>query len=103
LQLFKEDEGQLAWKNILFRIFDNAPELEQVFEGIARVMVPNSGSGSQADIIESRSELFKELFKHCNEQIRHLAKAKYLSLHRQIAEMRKSEGTMFRPRFESFE
>ena len=103
MQLFKEDDGELSWKPILSRIFNRAPVLEPVFEGIGYSMVPRSWSGSRADIIERRSELLKELFKHVNAQVRSLAKAKYASLQRQVAEVRKSEGTMFRTQFESFE
>ncbi|CAB1062170.1 Glucokinase (EC [Olavius sp. associated proteobacterium Delta 1] len=103
MKLFKEDDGKLTWKPLLSRIFDGAPELEPVFDGIARNMIPNSWSGSRAEIVERQSELLKELFEHDNAQIGHLAKAKYVSLQRQITEMRKSEGEMFRTRFESFE
>ncbi len=103
MKLFKEDDGNLTWKPILSRILDRAPELEPVFEGIAQSMIPHSWSGSRADIVERRSELLKELFEHDNAQVRLLAKTKYALLQGWIVEERKSEGKMFRTRFESFE
>jgi hypothetical protein len=103
MQLFKEDDGKLIWKPILSRILDRAPELEPVFEGIASSMRPNSWSGSRADIMDRRSELYNELFQHANAKIASLARAKYRELQRWVTELQKSEGKMFRTRYESFE
>jgi hypothetical protein len=103
MQLFMEDDGKLAWKPILSRIFDRAPELDPVFEGIASSMEPHSWSGSRADIMERRSELYKELFQHAKTKIGALARTKYRDLQKWVTEERKSEGNMFRTQFESFE
>jgi hypothetical protein len=103
MKLFREDGGKLEWKSILSRIFDKAPELGPVFNGITRTMVPNSWSGSRADIIERRSELLKELFQHGRAEIGSLARAKHDELQKLITEERKSEGNLHSRQFESFE
>lgn len=49
---FMERNRKLEWKNIVFRIFDMAPELDAIFDSIEYSMIPRSGSGSFADIIQ---------------------------------------------------
>ena len=105
IKLFKEEGGILTWKPILSRVLDRAPELEPVFNGIAGIMEPHSWSGSRADIMDRRSELYKELFEHDRAEIEigALARTKYRELQKRVTEELKSEGKMFRTQFESFE
>lgn len=105
MQPFSEsaETKKLEWKPVVFRFLDNAPELESVFENISIAMVPQSWSGSRADIMERRSALYKELFQHDNDEVASLAKAKYLDLRKMIEEERKFEQSYNRRQFESFE
>jgi hypothetical protein len=103
IQPFKECDGKLTWKPVMYRIFDRAPDLGAIFNNIAYSMIPKSWSGSRADIMQNRSVLYKELYEHDNAEIMSLAKAKYSELQRKIIEERQSEGNLHRRQFESFE
>ena len=103
MHLFEKVNDKLVWKSILYRIFENASELELIFNIIAASMMPGSWSGSLADIMEERAELLKELFQHEKPEICSLAKSRYARLESEIVEQRKSEENKFRTQFESFE
>jgi len=98
-----EDTGELAWKPIVYSIFERAPDLHAVLEPLADGLWPTSWSGSLADILEKRSSLFKDLFQHENAEIRAWARGQYSVLKEKIKREREWEERHNRERHESFE
>jgi hypothetical protein len=71
IQPFSEsaEANGFAWKPILYRIFEKAPNLEAVLEHVADAIRPSGWSGSLADILVKRSVLFQNLYEHDDEKI----------------------------------
>jgi hypothetical protein len=97
------ETGALAWKQIVFSIFEKAPDLGRVLKHLADTITPMSWSGSRADILQERSVLFQDLCQHTNPDIRSWANGQYLALQETIKKDRESEEHDNRERNESFE
>jgi hypothetical protein len=72
-----KETDELKWKPIIYSIFERAPDLVFVFKCLARTIMPTIISGSEADIIKKRSELFRDLYEHENEAVQVLAKEQF--------------------------
>jgi len=98
-----EETGGLAWKPIVYSIFEKAPDLGIVLEHLADVIMPMSWSGSLADILQERSVLFQSLYQHHNAEIRAWARNRYSALQERIKKEREWDERHNRERNESFE
>ncbi len=105
IQGFSESEetSGLAWKPIVYCIFENAPVLGVVLEHLADAIRPTSGSGSRADILQKRSVLFQSLYQHDNAELRAWARGQYSALQETIKREREWEECNNRELNESFE
>jgi hypothetical protein len=105
IQAFSEsaETSGLAWKPIVFSIFEKAPDLGVVLEHLADAIRPTSWSGSRADILQKRSVLFQSLGQHDNAEIRAWARRRYSALQEIIKREREEEERHNRERNESFE
>ena len=95
--------GKLEWKPIVYAILERAPDLDPILEHLADAIRPRSWSGSRADILLSRAELFQELYKYDNAKIRAWAKAQYSDLQELIRKEREWEEQSHHKRDERFE
>lgn len=98
-----EDSSSLTWREVVYYIFENVQELEQIFENIAASIRPNSHSGSFANLLQTRISLFDELEDHSNDKVRSWAKDENLSLQREIRDWKEFENSFDRDTYESFE
>jgi len=98
-----EDNAEVAWKKIVFEIFNKAPSLDVVLTQLAEAIRPRMWSGSRSDILQERSILFKNLFQHENDEIGSRAKNEYTKLNKEIPANRKMEDGWNRESNESFE
>ena len=99
-----EEKGALAWKPVIYAIFERAPVLSSVLEELADCVRPRGGwSGSLADILEKRVVLFETLFGHENDEVAAWARQRYAATREWIAHERENEGRRTRDVFESFE
>ncbi len=105
IEAFAHSEGnaELAWKEIVFEIFNKAPSLDAVLTQFAESIRPRMWSGSRSDILKERSVLFKNLFQHENDEIGSWAKNEYTKLNKEILTNRKMEDGWNRESNESFE
>lgn len=105
IQAFSEsaETSGLAWKPIVYSIFEKAPDLGVVLEHLADAIRPTSWSGSLADILQKRSVLFQSLYQHDNAEIKALARGQYSALQETIKREREREERHNRERNESFE
>jgi len=105
IEAFSEsaEANELAWKPIVYSIFEKAPDLSVVFEHLVDAIRPMSWSGSLADILQKRSVLFQSLYQHDNAEIRAWAKGQYSALQETIKIEREGEERNSRKRNESFE
>ena len=105
IQAFSEsaEPSGLAWKPIVYSIFEKAPDLSVVLNHLANVIWPMSWSGSRADILQRRSVLFQSLYQHDNAVIRTWATRQYSALQETIKGEREEEKRCNRDRNESFE
>ena len=105
IQAFSESEktSKLEWKPIVYSIFEKAPDLRVVLERFANDIRPRGWSGSLADILQKRSNLFHSLYQHDNSEIRAWARSRYSALQETIKRERELEEHGNRARNESFE
>ena len=105
IQAFSEsaETGELAWKPIVYSIFEKAPDLGVVLKYLADAIWPMSWSSSRADILQRRSVLFQSLYQHDNAEIRAWARGQYSALQETIKREREREEGHNRERNESFE
>lgn len=105
IQAFSEsaETGELAWKPIVYSIFEKAPDLGVVLKHLADAIWPRSWSGSRADILNRRSVLFQSLYQHDNAEISAWARNQYPALQEIIKRERELEERRNRKRNESFE
>jgi hypothetical protein len=105
VQAYTKSTGanDLAWRPIIYSIFEKAPNLGVIFENLADSMRPTAWMGSLADILQKRSLLFYELTKHDNALISTWAKDQYAALQETIKREQEWEGNHNRERNESFE
>ena len=105
IQAFSEsaETSGLAWKRIVYSIFEKAPDLGVVLNHLANSIWPTSWSGSRADILQKRSVLFQSLYQHDNAEIRAWARGQYSALQEAIKREREVEERDNRERNESFE
>lgn len=105
IQAFSEsaETSGLAWKPIVYSIFEKAPDLGGVLKHLADAISPTSWSGSLADILQKRSVLFQSLYQHDNAEIRAWARGQYSALQETIKRGREWEERHNRERNESFE
>lgn len=82
---------ELAWKPIIYSLFEKAPDLGAVLKNLAEGMMPMSWSGSRADILQKRSVLFQSLYRHEKQEIRTWAREQYSALQEQIKIEREQE------------
>ncbi len=97
------ETGKLEWKPIVYAIFEQAPDLDAVLEHLSDAIRPTSCSGSLADTLQSRSDLFQELYEHDNAEIRAWARSQYSDLQEAIRKQREWENPHDRERNERFE
>ena len=93
----------LAWRPIIYSIFEKAPDLGVIFENLADSMRPTAWSGSLADILQKRSVLFYDLIQHGNAEICAWAKGQYAALQETIKKERECEENYYREQDASFE
>jgi len=107
IQAFSEsaETNGLAWKPIVYSIFEKAPDLSVVLEHLADAIVigPMSWTGSRASILQKRSVLFQSLYQHDNAEIRAWARDKYSVLQETIKREREWEEGHNRKINQSFE
>lgn len=105
IEAFSEsaEANGLAWKPIVYSIFEKAPDLTVVLNHLADSIRPMSWSGSRADILQKRSVLFQSLYQHDNTEIRAWARGRYSALQESIKIEREGEERHNRKRNESFE
>jgi len=105
IQAFFEsaETGELAWKPIMYSIFEKAPDLGVVLENVAIMIRPTFWSGSLADILQKRSVLFQTLAQHDNAEIRAWANGQHLIFQETIKSDREKEERFNREQNESFE
>ncbi|MBN2457123.1 MAG: hypothetical protein JXB29_11410 [Sedimentisphaerales bacterium] len=97
------ETGTLAWKPIIYSIFEKAPDLGVVLEHLVDSIRPTAWSGSLADILQKRSVLFHDLGQHGNAEISAWAKGQCAALQETIKEELEWESHHNRERNESFE
>jgi len=97
------ETGEYEWKSIVYKIFEDAPELDAIFTCLSKSIEPRAWSGSRADIIQSRSTLFQQLYEHDNSEIIAWAKAQHSQLLEMIRKEREWEKQRDRDFNESFE
>ena len=106
VKAFDEPMGgytQVQWKPITHLLFEKAADLEKVLQGIADNIRPSGWSGSEANILQRRLDLFPQLFDHPNSLISAWAKQVHNNLLEKIPEIRNYEMMESRERDESFE
>jgi hypothetical protein len=105
IQAFSEsaETSGLAWKRIVYSIFEKAPDLNVVLNHLANSIWPTSWSGSRADVLQKRSVLFQSLYQHANVEISAWARSQYSVLQEAIKKERQWEEHNDRERNESFE
>jgi hypothetical protein len=105
IQAFSEsaETSELAWKPIVYSIFEKAPDLGVVLEHLTDIIRPTSWGGSLSDILQKRSVLFQSLYQHDNAEIRAWARSQYSALQEKIKREREREESFNRERYERFE
>lgn len=93
----------MVWKPIVHSIFEKAPDLGAVLQHLAYAIVPTSWSGSRADILQTRSVLFQNLYEHENPEISAWARKQYRDFQAKIESWREREARENRRQNESFE
>jgi hypothetical protein len=93
----------IIWKPIVNLIFERAPNLELVFEGLAHTIRPKSWIGSMADALQERATLFQSLYHHENEPVRALASRYNAAFQEEIKREREDEAKRNRRENETFE
>ena len=96
-------KDELAWKPLVYSIFERAPNLDAVLACLADGIRPMSCSGSCADILQKRSVPFQSLYHHDNAEISSWARSQYSKLQEEIKVIREREDRQHRERNESFE
>jgi hypothetical protein len=101
---FKSDDlHDIEWRPIVYSMFENAPDINLVFEKLEASLLPTSWSGSLADIMQNKSVLFQKLCQHENEKVRNWATNQYVILQKKYEERRKWEKSQNRTAYERFE
>ena len=105
IQAFSESTqtGRLAWKPIVYSIFEKAPDLGVVFEHLVDAIWPTSWNSSLADILQRRSVLFQQLDQNDNEEISAWARYQYSAFQEKLERERECEQRQSHKRNESFE
>lgn len=98
-----DKEGHPKWKDIVLRILDSAPNLDEVLDAFRLSFRPKSGIGSLANTMENRLPLLEKLYDHKNIKIASWAKSEYVNLKVEISKMREFESARSREDNESFE
>ncbi|MGE0684017.1 MAG: hypothetical protein AB7P69_24315 [Candidatus Binatia bacterium] len=97
------DTDKLKWKPVVYAIFERAPNLGAVLEHLSDAIEPMAWSGSRADILQTRSALFQNLFQHDNAEIRAWSRSQYVALQEEIKREREWEERQNVERNERFE
>lgn len=106
IQCFKksDESDEFELRPVVNSILETAPNLGTVFDNLMTSLKPSSWGGSRAEIMQKRSDVFKKLFEHENEEVRSLAKNKYAEFQEEIKKERAwEEQREFNRRYESFE
>lgn len=96
-------EHALEWNPLVYKLFEEAPNLSDILQAIGTDLEPMAWSGSRADIITQRAEILKELFTHKNDRIASWAKARYDSALQSAQRAREWEERHYKVRDETFE
>ena len=100
----KSDEtGKYEWKPLVYTIFDKAPVVEDVLEQLADKIPPTSWSGSRADILQSRTVLYQDLYGHDNREVAAWARSEHAKLQARVRQEREREDRENREQDERFE
>lgn len=98
------ETGDLAWKPIVYSIFEKAPNLAIILECfVDATKLVSSWWGSFAEILQKRSVLFQALYQHDNAAIRDWARKQYQDLQEIIKREQEAERSRNRKINESFE
>ena len=98
-----EETGRYEWNPFVHTIFKNAPDLEATLKKISYTLRPTGWSGSLADILQSRSVLYQDLYEHENVEVVAWAKDQFAKLQAEIIIAQKWENQEGRDRDERFE
>ena len=100
----KSDEtGKYEWKPFVYTIFDKVPVLEDVLKHLSDKFPPTSWSGSRADILQSRTVLYQDLYGHDNREVAAWARSEHAKLQERIRQEREREDQENREQDERFE
>lgn len=91
------------WLPLFFEIAKRAPALRPVLENVVRSLRPSSWSGSLAEILQGRMELFPPLFEYSNEEVAAWAKRMHRVVDGWVSQERQYEEGRRILRDESFE
>ena len=105
LKAFKQSDetGKYEWRPFVYPILEKVSDLEDVLTRFADALIPISGSGSRADMLEERAVLYLDLYGHDNEEVVAWSKSQYKELQEVIRKEREWENQLDRERNESFE
>ena len=98
-----EETGKYEWKPIVYRIFKNATDVNNILAHLEAALLPMAWTGSLASALEERGVLFQCLYQHNSVAIRDWARNQYILLQERIKMERESENMWNRDRNERFE
>src|SRR5690606_34802417 len=98
-----DDSSKLAWREIVYYIFENVQELDQILENIAILINLGSWSGSYEDLMKPRLALLEEIKNHSNIKVNSWADNQALSLQREVRHHKELEERINRDSYGNFE
>jgi hypothetical protein len=98
------ETGDLEWKPIVQSLFEKAPDLVVILQGVADgIRRSSSWNGSWAAIFQERSVLLQTLYQHNNAEIGAWARKQYQILQEIAEREQEAKHHINRQRNESFE
>jgi hypothetical protein len=88
----KSKVGKIEWRPIFWQLLNIAADLDSFLEMIGESLLPNSWSGSLAEILESRVTLLGELVSYQNGKVSSWAISTLQQLRQRIAKAREHEA-----------
>jgi len=98
-----KDSKDLCWHPILLTIFEKAPSVHAVLSQLEKEIVPMSWSGSRADAMAKRLNLFTALYEHPNATVKEWAETQHQMLQVAVQVQREHEAKENRENYERFE
>ncbi len=103
LVLASNEDEPLAWKPLVLKLLERAPDVRAVLEELGVSIVPNAWGGRRSDVVEKRLVLLENLFDHHDENVKAWARNFYRRTREVVSREREWERARKVRTFETFE